>query len=339
MKTEKLPSGNYRVRVTWTENGARHSRSFTAPTASEVKKAAAAFRATVGDVPAASALSVGQALEAYVRLKEPVLSPSTVREYERYARLYYSSIRNRRVSDLTPEAVQREISELSRRLSPKTVRNAYGLLTAALKVYRPGFSPEARLPQKKPRQIAIPSAEEVSAILGRLDGEPRLAVMLAAFQGLRMSEVAGLRWSDVDLEKRTLTVSRALVLGPGRRLIEKAPKTRAGARTVRLLSPVLDELAAADRTGERLFSMTPNAIKHRYERAERALGLSYSFHELRHYACSVMLSVGVPPKYVADALGHEGTNMVDRVYGHIMQNAADAYADRVDQFYKSGGKI
>ena len=339
MKTEKLPSGNYRVRVTWTENGTRHSRSFTAPTASEVKKAAAAFRATVGDCPAASALSVGEALAAYVRLKEPVLSPSTVREYERYARLYYSSIRNRRVSDLTPEAVQREVSDLSRRLSPKTVRNAYGLLTAALKVYRPGFSPEARLPQKKPRQIAIPSAEEVSAILGRLDGEPRLAVMLAAFQGLRMSEVAGLRWSDVDLEKRTLSVSRALVRGRDNEYFTKAPKTRAGNRSVRLLAPVVDKLRETPRAGDQLFTLSPNALKSAYNRAVRSLGLSYSFHELRHYACSVMLSLGIPPKYVADALGHESTVMVDRVYGHIMSGAADAYADRLDAFYRSGGKL
>lgn len=339
MKTDRLPSGNYRVRVTWTECGARHSKSFTASTATEAKKQAAAFRSTLGDVPTAAPITVGEALTEYVRLKEPVLSPSTIREYERYARLYFGAIRFCRVSDLTPESVQREVSNLSRRLSPKTVSNAYGLLTAALRVYRPGFNPSARLPQKKSRKIAIPTAEEVAAIVACLEGEPRLAVMLAAFQGLRMSEVAGLRWSDIDLERRTLTVSRALVLGPGSQLVEKAPKTRAGARTVRLLSPVLDELAAADRTGERLFSMTPNAIKHRYERAEHSLGLSYSFHELRHYACSVMLSVGVPPKYVADALGHEGTNMVDRVYGHIMQNAADAYADRVDQFYKNGGKI
>ena len=339
MKTEKLPSGNYRVRVTWTECGSRHAKSFTASTAAQAKKLAAAFRSTIGDVPTASSISVGEALAAYVRLKEPVLSPSTIREYERYARLYFQPLRLLRVSDLTPESVQREVSSLSRRLSPKTVHNAYGLLTAALRVYRPGFNPSARLPQKKPSRIAVPSADEVAAIVAALDGEAKLAVMLAAFQGLRMSEVAGLRWSDIDLDRRTLTVSRALVLGPGRQLIEKAPKTRAGARSVRLLSPVCDELAKTERNGERLFSLTPNAIKHRYERAERSLGLSYSFHELRHYACSVMLSLGVPPKYVADALGHEGTNMVDRVYGHIMKNAADAYAERVDEFYKNGGKI
>lgn len=339
MKTDRLPSGSYRVRVTWTECGARHSKSFTASTATEAKKQAAAFRSTIGDAPAAADLTLAQAYARYIELKEPVLSPSTIREYRLYSRRYFGRLMKRRLGDLTPVMVQEEVSELSRTLSPKTVRNAYNLLTAVLKTYRPGFTPAARLPQKAPRDVKIPEASEVSAILERCDDMTRRAVALAAYQGLRMSEVLGLRWSDIDFERGTLTVSEALVHDSRNEIVAKAPKSVAGNRTVRLLAPAVEILSEAERTGDRVVDITAGAIKARYNRVLRSLGLSYTFHELRHYACSVMLSVGVPTKYAAAFLGHEGTNMVDRVYGHIMAGASDAYADRLNAFYKNGGNV
>lgn len=340
MKTDRLPSGNYRVRVTWTDAAGEHSKSFTASTATEAKKNAAAFRATLGDVPDATDITLKDALNGYIAMKRNVLSPSTVREYESTARLYFDRLKFCRVSEITPVMVQKEISDLSSRLAPKTVRNAYGLLTATLKMYRPAFNPACRLPQRSPSRIEIPSADEVKAIIDKLDGnDAKLAVMLAAYQGLRISEIAALRWSDINMDKQTLTVCGAVVLGSEHAYVAKAPKTRAGHRTVRILSPVMDELKKRDPTKGNIFDITPTAIRNRYRRALRSLDLKYTFHELRHYACSVMLSLGIPPKYVADALGHEGTNMVDKVYGHIMKSAADAYSERLNQFYESGGKI
>jgi hypothetical protein len=75
------------------------------------------------------------------------------------------------LSALTQESIQRAVNGLSRIKSPKTVRNAYGLITAVLGAYRPNFRPSVTLPQKEKVEIAIPTTEEVLAIMDCLKGK------------------------------------------------------------------------------------------------------------------------------------------------------------------------
>ena len=62
-------------------------------------------------------------------------------------------------------------------------------------------------------------------------------------------------------------------------------------------------------------------------------GKHYSFHELRHYCASVMIMLGIPVKYIADYLGHETEDMVNRVYGHVMADKKDEMFDRLELYY------
>lgn len=80
--------------------------------------------------------------------------------------------------------------------------------------------------------------------------------------------------------------------------------------------------------------MKPSSITQRYGIALKRAGLPhYRFHDLRHYAVSVMLSLNMPKNYIADYMGHETENMLDRVYGHIMKEAKQSFEDRVNEYY------
>ncbi len=87
-------------------------------------------------------------------------------------------------------------------------------------------------------------AEQIAPTLARLEGSPfHVPVVAALYTGLRRSEQLALRWSDLDLDARTLQVKRALE-ETSTGIVIKAPNTTAGKRTITLPTVVVDALRA-----------------------------------------------------------------------------------------------
>ncbi|MBR6782926.1 MAG: tyrosine-type recombinase/integrase, partial [Clostridia bacterium] len=83
-------------------------------------------------------------------------------------------------------------------------------------------------------------------------------------------------------------------------------------------------------------TVRPDIISHRFEKLVKRLGLPrYRFHDLRHYTVSVMLSLNIPKNYIADFVGHETENMIDKVYGHIMQSRKTSAEDLMQNYYQN----
>jgi integrase len=165
-----------------------------------------------------------------------------------------------------------------------------------------------------------------------------IPVLLGSISGMRASEIIGLRWSAVDLNKGIAKIKEAKVLDQNREYVVKGTKTRAGTRTIRLLPHVCDALRRHyDPSQEYVVPLTYAQVYDRYQKALSRCcpDKHYTFHELRHYACSVMIWMGMPVKYIADYLGHETENMVNQVYGHIMADKKDAMFDKLVQYYDS----
>lgn len=339
VKIERLPSGSYRARV---HLGGGKYKSITGKDKKAVQLEAARYEA---DIEAAQArendpnrgMTVGDAIDRYIDAKRNVISPTTLREYLQTARNNFDDIRSTPLLDLTPAQVQIEINKLSAVNSPKTVRNKYGVLSSALAMFRPDFVCRVTLPQKTKSTIIIPTEEDMMALFRETYGTSmEIPVLLGSISGMRASEIIGLRWSSVDLDRRTLRVSEARVLNEEREYVAKGTKTRAGTRTIRLLPYVCDALRRHyDPAQEYVVPLTYAQVYDRYQKAlERCCpGKHYTFHELRHYACSVMIWMGLPVKYIADYLGHETENMVNQVYGHIMADKKDAMFDKLTQYY------
>lgn len=122
----KLPSGMYRCQVyDYTdENGKRHYRSFTDPNKKICQLMAADFiankkRRSHGN------LTVSEAVEEYIKVKEVVLSPATIRGYRVIQRNHFKSIEHLMIKNLTNQQIQQWVSRLSVKLAPKTVANAH----------------------------------------------------------------------------------------------------------------------------------------------------------------------------------------------------------------------
>ena len=273
-------------------------------------------------------LTVGEAIDRYIESKDAVLSPSTISGYKRVRKNALQGIMNISVSELKQETVQKEINRMSKDKSPKSVRNAHGLLSAALAVYRPDMILRTTLPQKRRYEAAIPSGEDIGKIMEAVTGTAdELPVMLAIWLGLRMSEIIGLKWEDIS--GGVLHVCRAKV-DEG----EKGTKTYTSQRAIPLPDYINRLLDTKKRHGDYVVPMTRRTLYCRFQAACKRAGVQhYRFHDLRHINASVMLALGIPDKYAMERMGHSTNNMLKTVYQHTMSAEQMEVARKVDEYF------
>lgn len=234
---------------------------------------------------------------------------------------------------LTQERVQRSINAMSRTKSPKSVRNAHGLLSAALEMYYPDFALRTTLPQKQPHEITIPDVDEIKAILAAVRGtKMELPVLLAVWLGLRASEIRGLTWGDIDGD--TLHIRQAIVQGETGPVLKKT-KTLSGDRYIRIPQHIKAVLDAQPKTDEYIVHLSGQAMYKRFSRLCEKAGLPhYRFHDLRHTAASVAMAVGVPNTYTQERMGHKTDHMLKTTYLHTMRSKRSKYDELIDSTFE-----
>lgn len=178
------------------------------------------------------------------------------------------------------------------------------------------------------------SREEMGRLLRRCPERYRVAVSVGLFAGLRLSEILGLVWADVDFAGNQLRVEFQMARDGTRRRL----KTDAGRREVILMAGLARELKrhrlashyAAD--NDLIFATaTGRTVGHRnltgrgLEKArERAELPSVTFHTLRHTFASLLISQGQDPVFVSHQLGHASPAITLRVYAHLFDAARHA---------------
>lgn len=132
------------------------------------------------------------------------------------------------------------VNEMSEHVSPKTVRNHFGLISAVMK-YAGYKVPNVTLPSRKKPELKIPDTETIQAIIRASEGtEMEIPVLLAAFGGMRRSEICALRLSDIS--GNTIHVQRAIVLSDDYELVEKSTKTYDSDRYIPMDEEIIEKI-------------------------------------------------------------------------------------------------
>jgi integrase len=209
--------------------------------------------------------------------------------------------------------------------------------------------------------VDIPSPTEIQAIIAALDDDCRRAVLLTAiFTGLRISELRGLRWDDVDLKRSELHVrqraDRYNAIGKpksaaGERVIPLPPTLVSTLRKWKLACPNGDlglVFPAPDGSVESYVNITRHALiptllaagvtaavldEHgkptRDERGKPIIEAKYGWHSLRHFYASWCINrrvdggLELPPKMVQARMGHASIAITMDVYGHLFPRGDD----------------
>ena len=313
MKIEKLPSGSYRIRKMY--KGKMYTVIFDhKPTQKEAMQAMAAELDKVQHKKD-EGLTFKIAGEKYIDSKRNVLSPSTIRDYVTIMRQIPDTFLNQNVHDITALDVQAEINRLSKKCSPKTVRNHHGFISAVLSVFCPNLKLNTSLPQKIKNEPYIPSDEDVRKILDYAkDTEYEVPVILACY-GLRRSEICALTLDDVEGD--VVSVNKAKVLGDSREWVVKTTKTTASTREVIIPLEIADKI----RNQGYVFKGHPGKITEFLHRAQANLGIpQFSLHKLRHYFASKMSAMNVPEADIMRMGGWETDYVMKGVYRHAMED-------------------
>lgn len=317
--------------------------------------------------------TVEQYLTAWLADVREVVRPRTYESYELTVRLHISPhIGRLPLQKLAPQhirALLRERAEHGGRLdrktkrpvglSPRSVQYIRAVLRIALnqavKYELVGRNVAALVddpPGARRRLRASPlTLEQARALLTAARGD-RLETLysVALALGLRRGEALGLRWSDIDLEAGTLTVSEQLQRIDGH-LVFCPPKTEESRRTLPLPQALIaalrlhKERQAEERRGvgsawveHRLLfpspigtPLDPASLLRQYKALlKRAKLPSIRFHDLRHACASLLLAQGVDLKVIQATLGHSTIGTTADVYTHVMPSLQRAVADHME---------
>lgn len=270
-----------------------------------------------------------------------------------------------KLKDVTPRHIQDYYTyELDvAKVSPNTVIHHHANIHKALKyAYQTNLidsNPAAKV--QRPRKLRFEThpynAEELNTLFRLVKGTNlELGVMLAAFYGLRRSEVCGLRWEAIDFEKKTITIQHTVVqtkVDGSNVLIKKdRAKTKSSNRTLPLVKPFEDYLLAIhdkQEINKRLCGdcysaeneeyiyvnelgelMKPNYLTQAFPLFLEKHGLrKIRFHDLRHSCATLLYANGVALKDIQEWLGHSDIATTSNIYTHLDYSSKVASANAI----------
>lgn len=302
MNIIQLKNGNFSAVVSLgsDDNGKRIQKRITAKTKWEVQKLADELREKKVDL-ASQDLTVAQPMSEYVDSRSNLIEATTLRNYHEMIRNRLKTLHKLKIKKLLIVDIQKAVNaEASKGLSRRTIKNGVDLLKATLEFFDIHLNfKKLQLPKDKPKaNVALP---EIDQIFSALKGSSIEIYCYLALNGcMRIGEVLGLKFSDVDFENHTLHIHRTQAVTEERTVYRYYCKTPKSIRVVEISAELCEEIKKLPHTNDDEFivPMTRKALYSRYARIMEREGLPTSFHLLRKMSASALHAQGMPDKYI-----------------------------------------
>lgn len=361
MITEKLPSGNYRFAMWYTDEltGKRKRVSVTRAKNTQAvrREAEQALNDRIRRINsgAPTELTFGELCDLFVLARKPFWKAGTLRRYSYSLKALCGALgADSRADKLTARHVMAALSEKKAVTANELLRSFKTVIKWA---YRNDYVTTVewlnkleRFPEpttKEKNKEKYMERQELTKLLPELKVDiNRLMVQFLALSGLRIGEALALQKDDVDLSARVIRVSKTLDLETG--IISEGAKTYSSNREVFMQQELFElvkdirkymtEMAMkcgfrtsfffSDFEGRPLqYARLNNYFK---ENCRRVLGRSLSLHSLRHTHTSLMFEAGASLEAVSLRLGHADSRITKEIYLHITEKKREQYNAQID---------
>ena len=256
----------------------------------------------------------------------------------------------KRVNDITAADIRQWQNELIKKgYSPtylKTINNQLSaIFNYAVRYYDLKSNPCVKagsMGKSKAEEMDFWTGEEFRKFIDSIMNKrlSYMAFMTLYWTGMRLGELLALTPKDVDLEKRTISITKSYQR-LGRKDVITPPKTPKSKRVI-----TIPEFLAADikdymdslydlQEDDRLFPITKYYLEHEMQRGIKESGVKrIRLHDLRHSHASLLIELGFSPLEIANRLGHEKVETTLNTYAHLYPNKQAKLADRLDSEYR-----
>ena len=351
------------------KTGKRIIKNVLGKTQAEVKqKLSTAMEACKAvDVVRSDDYTVAEWLRTWFALyAKPNIRPTTARSYQGSMELHIiPRIGCIKLNKLTGRDIQKLYKDLMENgrlrkaqkskqpgLSSTTVRGIHMMLHNALdravkeRLILRNPTEDCIIPKVQKQEMKILHPEDMKAYLEAAEKRGVLPMFyLELVSGIRKGELVALRWEDLDVEHRTISVSKQALGGLGKELVVNRPKTENSIRAISIPQDAVDLLVQAHEKHPEnpyLFPSPltggmyhPDSVVNLHKKILKDAGLEHiRFHDLRHTFATMALQNGVDVKTVSNMLGHYDAGFTLRTYTHATRQMQQQAAEKMWNFMK-----
>lgn len=344
-----------RVPIGHKEDGSLKYKFVYARTLSEVKEKMAQFQAVLQNQPvSALKLTVAEASRQWLSAAKLRVKPSSYAHYENIIRnhilpdlgtKYLTDMTTHQLNDFVFEKLQSGrlcgTGGLSARFVQDIMRVYHSIEQYAVQEYHIRGT-HFTMPKAEKKQLDVLSSEErkkLEQYLLQTGLTIDLAILLCLFTGLRVGELCGLQWGDIDFENGTLSVKRTVqrvYRNGSSEVLIGSPKSRTSVRTIPVPSFLLTLLEKKKRQ-DFLYLITgkskpaePRTMQYRFQKILKLCGIrKVPFHLLRHTYATDCIAHGFDAKTLSELLGHADASITLNRYVHSSMQMKQEYVKRL----------
>lgn len=314
--------------------------------------------------------TVTEYLTKWLASIDATLSAKTYERYEEIINKHFiPNIGHHKLNKLQPLHIETLYADMLRNgridgkggLSKTTVEHHHRVLKKALskavkwQYLRRNPCDAVDPPKPEKKDIQTLTVEETQQFIGKAKSSTiYLPVLLAVTTGIRLGEVCGLRWMDIDLDNKRLSIRQVMCESRRYGVIIKEPKTKNSKRSITLSKTTVEalrqykaevsklrlQLGIGLKKEDLIFEktpgdrMTPTRVSSAYNWFIHKNKLKrVSFHALRHTHATHLLEGNIHPKIVSERLGHATIGITLDTYSHVLPNMQEEAANKIDELF------
>ena len=310
----------------------------------------------------AKVMTMSELIREWLPLKKLELRENTYVAYEDTANIHvlpYFDELGVTIGELSPAHIQRYYAEKTKAgIGPGTltrhrtiIRSSLEYAIQTLGILKANPADRVKLPKQNKRLPSFYTEEQLKNLFKAVEGESIEApVKLAAYFGLRRSEVLALRWNSINWKRKTISITHTLVRVKTKTEFKDTVKQMASYRTMPLM-PVMEtylwklqahqkqlrKICGKDFNPEGFLCiwddgtvLEPDYVTSRFRRFLKEKGLPLiRFHDLRHSSASLLINNGCTLKEVQEWLGQASSKSTE-IYAHMLYESKYEMADKIN---------